>query len=465
MKKILFFSICLLLIVCNISFSQTSVSGAGGGPTNITGSSTGSIKTSTNCDAATYHQLGILCQDIDDGKVYKWTGSATEELGSGSGSVATDSIFDASGDLVQGTGSNTAERLALGTEGKILRAGAAKAAWSTSTFADTYAKGTILYNASANTVAALAHPGAANYLLYTNAADTSAWLQSSANMISLLGSADYATARTNLGLAIGTNVQGYNANLAAIAGITTADKSIIQWTGSGTGSILTCNNANQLIGVNAANDALECKSTINIQMDDSAAQFKSATASKGTLKFLQTSIDNGILTTVTPVCTGNCTLTTESYGAGTYTLVDKTSAQTLTNKTLTAPYITAPEVLYASTWLVSEAAYTFSAAEVSRTIINTFGRGAACDPTLPTAAAGMTFIIVVGAQHASDMSILKGASDMYWETAGVPTLVAGFKENNQVVGSRASCATFKTGAAAWSWVCGAVSGTWSAIAL
>ena len=46
---------------------------------------------------------------------------------SGGGSVATDSIWDAKGDLAVGTGANTASRLAVGTNGQILVADSAEA--------------------------------------------------------------------------------------------------------------------------------------------------------------------------------------------------------------------------------------------------------------------------------------------------------------------------------------------------
>jgi hypothetical protein len=276
---------------------------------------------------------------------------------------------------------------------------------------------------------------AANAIPYFTGSGTAGVISSSANMVSLLESEDYATARGNLGVAIGTDVQAYNADLTTLS----------------SGGTAGC-----LWGEKSDSSGIECKTKLNLQLDDTAAQFNSATASKGTLKFVQSSIDNGILVTVTPVATGNTTITTESYGAGTYTLVDKTSAQTLTNKTLTAPAITPAEVDGHTT------STDLTAAQVSNTIIHNYDQ-AASDVflILPTAAAGYSFLLTVATAQSNHFGVEAGENDKIYLIAAAGTIAAGddgaavvFVEAQ--VGQQAACWTFKTGASSYDWACKAI---------
>jgi len=107
-------------------------------------------------------------------------------------------------------------------------------------------------------------------------------------------------------------------------------------------------------------------------------------------------------------------------------------------------------------------ASTLTAAYVKRSIINSYGRGEAQTVTLPAAASGMTFIAMVGTQHNSAWKIQRAGSDtITWSSGGTDTTgKTYFQETNQAVGSRVSCITYKTGASAWTWLCGSVTGTW-----
>jgi hypothetical protein len=118
MKKVLIMALCFLLLIATDAVAQYKYRDTGGA--------------SSDTDCSTYTTANKFCRDTDDNKVYIGTGSTVAEVGSGSGSIATDTIWDAAGDTVYGTGANTSGRLAKGTAYQLymMNSGATAPAWT-----------------------------------------------------------------------------------------------------------------------------------------------------------------------------------------------------------------------------------------------------------------------------------------------------------------------------------------------
>jgi hypothetical protein len=147
----------------------------------------------------------------------------------------------------------------------------------------------------ADLTAIAALTSAANKVPYSTGASAWALADFSAAGRALVDDADATAQRATLGLVIGTNVQAYDGELAAIAGLTSAADRLPYFTGSGTAALATFTTAGRNLVDDA--DASAQRTTLGVGTGDSPT-FTALTLSNGQIAFPATAVASANVNTL-----------------------------------------------------------------------------------------------------------------------------------------------------------------------
>lgn len=168
------------------------------------------------------------------------------------------------------------------------------------------------YDADLAAVAGLT--SAADKGIMFTGAGTAATYTLTAAALTILDDASTSDMRTTLGLAIGTNVQAYDADLAALAGLTSAADKGIMFTGSGTAATYTLTAAALTILDDASTS--DMRTTLGLAIGTNVQAYDADLAA---LAGLTSAADKGIM------FTGSGTAATYTLTAAALTVLDDTS--------------------------------------------------------------------------------------------------------------------------------------------